>query len=280
MEVVRAAAACRTREEGAPVPRARGARAAGAAVRETGAAPVGEPELLAALAAARAGKNARGTGAGRRARSTAPAPAAAARAATPAPPPSVRVHAELLDRFLSSVGEVILSSSQLRTAAHAGGMLTRAGISAGLDRMEPRGGRAAARARSGCAPRRSCAWWRRCRAWRATWRGARASASRCCWRARSSSSTAPSSTGSPTRCAPGAQRRRPRPGDARGARRGGQARDRRGGDLGAPRARRDPHRGRDDGRGIDLERCARARWRPACCTPTWPTTCRRRSSRR
>jgi two-component system chemotaxis sensor kinase CheA len=48
----------------------------------------------------------------------------------------VRVRAELLDRFLSSVGEVILSSSQLRTAAHAGGLLSRAGISAGFDRMD------------------------------------------------------------------------------------------------------------------------------------------------
>jgi two-component system chemotaxis sensor kinase CheA len=48
----------------------------------------------------------------------------------------VRVRTDLLDRFLSSVGEVILSSSQLRTAARAGGMLSRAGISAGFDRMD------------------------------------------------------------------------------------------------------------------------------------------------
>jgi two-component system chemotaxis sensor kinase CheA len=48
----------------------------------------------------------------------------------------VRVRSEVLDRFLSSVGEVILSSSQLRTAATAGGLLSRVGISAGFDRME------------------------------------------------------------------------------------------------------------------------------------------------
>jgi two-component system chemotaxis sensor kinase CheA len=57
-------------------------------------------------------------------------------AAAPAPSPQVRVRTDLLDRFLSSVGEVILSSSQLRTAARAGGMLSRAGISAGFDRMD------------------------------------------------------------------------------------------------------------------------------------------------
>jgi len=38
-------------------------------------------------------------------------------AEAPAPPPSLRVKTETLDRFLGTVGEVILSSSQLRTAA-------------------------------------------------------------------------------------------------------------------------------------------------------------------
>jgi len=45
------------------------------------------------------------------------------------------VRTETLDRFLSSVGEVILASSQLRTKAGDGGQ-TSGGLSAGLDRME------------------------------------------------------------------------------------------------------------------------------------------------
>jgi two-component system chemotaxis sensor kinase CheA len=54
----------------------------------------------------------------------------------------VRVRAEILDRFLSSVGEVVLSSKQVRTAAEtgarpAGGPGPRpASVAAGLDRME------------------------------------------------------------------------------------------------------------------------------------------------
>jgi len=47
----------------------------------------------------------------------------------------VRVRAETLDRFLSSVGEVILASSQLRTRASTGGPST-AELEAGFDRME------------------------------------------------------------------------------------------------------------------------------------------------
>ena len=43
---------------------------------------------------------------------------------------------ETLDRFLSSVGEVILSSSQLRSAAAAGGVPARPAVAAGFDRME------------------------------------------------------------------------------------------------------------------------------------------------
>ncbi len=42
------------------------------------------------------------------------------RSAVPPPPPSVRVTNDTLDRFLSSVGEVILSTSQLRTARESG----------------------------------------------------------------------------------------------------------------------------------------------------------------
>jgi two-component system chemotaxis sensor kinase CheA len=49
-----------------------------------------------------------------------------------APPPSVRVRTETLDRFLNTVGEVVLSSKQLRTAAEA----PVASLSAGFDRMD------------------------------------------------------------------------------------------------------------------------------------------------
>jgi two-component system chemotaxis sensor kinase CheA len=47
----------------------------------------------------------------------------------------VRVNTETLDRFLGTVGEVILNSSQLRTAA-SGGSEDRPGLSVGLDRMD------------------------------------------------------------------------------------------------------------------------------------------------
>lgn len=53
-----------------------------------------------------------------------------------APAPSVRVRTETLDRFLSSVGEVILASSQLRTKAVSHGAETSAELEAGFDRME------------------------------------------------------------------------------------------------------------------------------------------------
>ncbi len=53
----------------------------------------------------------------------------------PKPPKSVRVNTETLDRFLGTVGEVILSSSQLRTAGTEGAE-NRANLSAGLDRMD------------------------------------------------------------------------------------------------------------------------------------------------
>jgi two-component system chemotaxis sensor kinase CheA len=54
--------------------------------------------------------------------------------AAPSPPPSVRVNTETLDRFLGTVGEVILSSSQLRSTARGRG--PTAGMSVGLDRMD------------------------------------------------------------------------------------------------------------------------------------------------
>lgn len=54
---------------------------------------------------------------------------------TPTPPPSVRVKTETLDRFLGTVGAVILSSNQLRTSA-AEPSDRGASLSDGLDRME------------------------------------------------------------------------------------------------------------------------------------------------
>jgi two-component system chemotaxis sensor kinase CheA len=55
--------------------------------------------------------------------------------AAPKPPQSVRVNTETLDRFLGTVGEVILSSSQLRTAGAESGE-DRPNLSDGLDRMD------------------------------------------------------------------------------------------------------------------------------------------------
>jgi two-component system chemotaxis sensor kinase CheA len=48
----------------------------------------------------------------------------------------VRVRTESLDRFLSSVGEVILTSRQVRTIAEQEGLASSAGFSAGFDRMD------------------------------------------------------------------------------------------------------------------------------------------------
>ena len=53
-----------------------------------------------------------------------------------APPPSVRVRTDALDRILSSVGEVILSASQLRSAAGGSPVAAPTEFSGGLDRME------------------------------------------------------------------------------------------------------------------------------------------------
>jgi two-component system chemotaxis sensor kinase CheA len=54
----------------------------------------------------------------------------------PTPPPTVRVGTEILDRFLSTVGEVILTSSQLRTTAGDNAGAPGAHWSEGLDRMD------------------------------------------------------------------------------------------------------------------------------------------------
>jgi two-component system chemotaxis sensor kinase CheA len=90
-------------------------------------APAAEPAALPAQPAPRAPAPAQGT--------PAAAPAAADRPASAAPQPTVRVQAGVLDRFLSTVGEVILCTSQVRTAAASDG--DDAGrFEEGLDRME------------------------------------------------------------------------------------------------------------------------------------------------
>src|SRR5262249_43394515 len=61
-------------------------------------------------------------------------PAEPARVAVPRPPPSIRVPNETLDRFLSTVGEVILTTTQVRTAAHGSDADPR--LSSGLDQMD------------------------------------------------------------------------------------------------------------------------------------------------
>jgi two-component system, chemotaxis family, sensor kinase CheA len=48
----------------------------------------------------------------------------------------VRVRTETLDRFLSAVGEVILTSSQIRTTAQGRATASAADLSAGFDRMD------------------------------------------------------------------------------------------------------------------------------------------------
>jgi len=64
-----------------------------------------------------------------------PAEAPSASSEVPSPPPSLRINTETLDRFLGTVGEVILSSSQLRTATRTGGKAPPS-LAAGLDRMD------------------------------------------------------------------------------------------------------------------------------------------------
>jgi two-component system chemotaxis sensor kinase CheA len=55
---------------------------------------------------------------------------------TPRPPPSVRVQTDTLDRFLSTVGEVILNTSQVRTAAAVYEAKKAPDLAEGLDRMD------------------------------------------------------------------------------------------------------------------------------------------------
>jgi two-component system, chemotaxis family, sensor kinase CheA len=121
-------------------------------VKETGESPPADEELLASLSAPLQQPAT--------ADPAAPAPGGPARPATPdaagakkktpatgaelmhpavdapRPPPSVRVHTAVLDRFLSTVGEVILNASQVRTAAEAPVPVAGASLSEGLDRMD------------------------------------------------------------------------------------------------------------------------------------------------
>jgi len=53
-----------------------------------------------------------------------------------APPPTIRVNTETLDRFLSTVGEVILTSSQVRTTAESDEPDRPAHLGVRLDRMD------------------------------------------------------------------------------------------------------------------------------------------------
>lgn len=55
---------------------------------------------------------------------------------SPKPPPTVRVQTEVLDRFLSAVGEVILNTSQVRTAAESARPDRSSVLAEGLDRMD------------------------------------------------------------------------------------------------------------------------------------------------
>jgi two-component system chemotaxis sensor kinase CheA len=52
------------------------------------------------------------------------------------PPPTVRVNTQTLDRFLSTVGEVILNASQVRTSAEVQETAQTPALSEGLDRMD------------------------------------------------------------------------------------------------------------------------------------------------
>jgi two-component system chemotaxis sensor kinase CheA len=65
-----------------------------------------------------------------------PRPAGATDGLAPPPQPSVRVRTETLDRLLSTVGEVILHSSQVRTSAHAEGRPRSGELASTLDRMD------------------------------------------------------------------------------------------------------------------------------------------------
>ncbi len=108
-----------------------------AAVRESGEAPPPNRELASWLATPLESAPAEG-----RKKKTPEAAAASAvpvrpePVAAPKPPPSIRVNTEILDRFLSTVGEVILNSSQVRTAAESDRPDGAAQLAVGLDHMD------------------------------------------------------------------------------------------------------------------------------------------------
>jgi two-component system chemotaxis sensor kinase CheA len=58
------------------------------------------------------------------------------RISTSRPPPTVRVNTQTLDHFLSTVGEVILNASQVRTSAELQESAQTPALSEGLDRMD------------------------------------------------------------------------------------------------------------------------------------------------
>ena len=139
MQLVRSAGALDARDEPSLLFRGLAAlEAMVGAVRENGEAPPADPELVAALAT-RASPAPEPEPKKKRVE-PAPAPgraseAAASRLEAPRPPPTVRVNTRTLDRFLSTVGEVILNTSQVRTVSQSGGGQNTA-LAEGLDRMD------------------------------------------------------------------------------------------------------------------------------------------------
>jgi two-component system chemotaxis sensor kinase CheA len=132
------------------------------AVKETGEAPAADAELIAALACGaaaeppaqdpaaapqkapeRAAESAASSDDGDAAKKKSPQPAVGGPPDEPAPrvhvsrpPPTVRVNTQTLDRFLSTVGEVILNASQVRTSAEVQESAQTPALSEGLDRMD------------------------------------------------------------------------------------------------------------------------------------------------
>ena len=103
------------------------------AVRETGEAPPADPELVVALAARSLPLPAPKKKSPERA-VAADGASSAPRLEAPRPPPTVRVNTRTLDRFLSTVGEVILNTSQVRSVSSGAGQNTA--LAEGLDRMD------------------------------------------------------------------------------------------------------------------------------------------------
>jgi two-component system chemotaxis sensor kinase CheA len=132
------------------------------AVKETGEPAAVDAELIAALASGAAAESPAQDAAGAprepheqtpesaavsdgggAAKKKSPQPAVAdpldepvRRIPTSRPPPTVRVNTQTLDRFLSTVGEVILNASQVRTSAELQESAQTPALSEGLDRMD------------------------------------------------------------------------------------------------------------------------------------------------